>query len=95
MLDFYFGWIYNFINEMKMKLFQGDKIKFKYYSNIDPYPICIGEVEHVYGPSFLESLYDKYEIDVKIIDVLDNHWNKDELIGRKIRIRNDFDIEKI
>jgi len=78
-----------------MKLFQGDKIKFTYYTNIDPYPICIGKVEHVYGPSFVQSLYDKYNLDVIIEDVLDNHWNKEELIGRKVRIRNDFDIEKI
>ena len=78
-----------------MKLFQGDKIKFKYYTNMDPYPICIGKVEHVYGPSFIQSLYDKYNIDVTIEDVLDNHFAKDKLIGHKVRIRNDFDIEKI
>lgn len=78
-----------------MKLFQGDKIKFKYYTNMDPYPICIGKVEHVYGPSFIQSLYSKYNIDVIIEDVLDNHFAKDELIGHKVRIRNDFDIEKI
>lgn len=78
-----------------MKIFEGDKIKFKYYSNIDPYPICIGKVEHVYGPSFMESLYDKYQIDVIITDVLDEHHYRDELIDRKVRIRNDFDIEKI
>ena len=78
-----------------MKLFQGDKIKFTYYTNIDPYPICIGKVEHVYGPSFIQLLYDKYSIDVIIEDVLENHFAKNELIGRKVRIRNDFNIEKI
>lgn len=78
-----------------MKLFQGDKIKFTYYTNIVPYPVCIGKIEHVYGPSFIQLFYDKYNIDVIIEDVLNNHWNKKELIGRKVRIRNDFDIEKI
>lgn len=83
--------------DKKLKLFQGDTIKFKYYSNIDPYPTCIGKVVHVYGVGYLTSLLGKdfYDIDVEITDVLDNHWAKDELIGRKSRIRNDFDIEKI
>ena len=78
---------------METNIKEGDRIKFKYYSNIDPYPTCVGTVVHVYGPSFMEMLYKKYSIDVKIDDVLDGHWAKDELIGRTSRIRNDFDIE--
>jgi len=81
----------------KLKLEKGDTIKFKFYSNIDPYPTCIGTVEHVYGVSYRSSLLNKdlYEIDVMITDVLNNHWAKNKLIGHKIRIRSDFDIEKI
>lgn len=80
-----------------MKLFEGDKIRFKYYSNIDPYPICEGIVKHVYGVGYITTLLgeDFYQIDVEISDVLDEHWSKNDLIGRKVRIRNDFDIEKI
>ena len=80
-----------------MKLFEGDKIRFKYYSNIDPYPVCEGIVRHVYGVSYISSLIgdDKYSIDVEIENVLDNHFDTNNLIGRKVRIRSDFDIEKI
>lgn len=81
----------------KLKLFQGDTIKFTLYGNMDPYPTCIGTVEHVYGVGYVTALLGKdfYFIDVTITDVLDGHWGKDELVGHKVRIRNDYNIEKI
>ena len=80
------------IKEDELK--KGDRIKFKYYSNIDPYPVCIGTVDHVYGIGYITALLGKsfFQIDVIIDEVLNNHWYKD-LVGRKVRIRNDFDIE--
>lgn len=73
---------------------QGDKIKFTYYSNISPYPVCIGTVVHAYGIGYVTFLMGKrfYQIDVIVDEVLDNHFKQD-LVGKKIRIRNDFDIE--
>ena len=72
---------------------EGDNIKFTFYSNRYPYPICTGIVKHVYGIGYITALLGKsfFHIDVEITSVNDE-WNKD-LIGHITRIRNDFDIE--
>lgn len=73
---------------------EGDRIKFTFYSNIDPYPVCIGKVNHVYGVGYITSLLNKsfFHIDVTVESIENNHW-KTDLIGHEIRIRNDFNIE--
>lgn len=79
-----------------MELKAGNNIKFKFFSNIDPYPTCIGTIKHVYGISYLDSLrgVSTYFIDVEITEVLHNHWKQD-LIGHTVRIRSDYEVEKV
>ena len=76
---------------------EGDKIKFTHYSNIDPRPVCVGTVEKVYGSSLVGALTKSYQMDVKIEDVLNNHWAKDMLVGKTVRlqVRSDSDIVKL
>lgn len=76
---------------------EGDKIKFTHYSNIDPRPVCVGTVEKVYGSSLVGALTKSYQMDVKIEDVLNNHWAKDMLVGKTVRlqVRPDSDIVKL
>ena len=74
---------------------EGDKIEFTLYSNIDPRPRCIGVIDHVYGPTFIEMMNHLYQMDVKVIDVLNNPSAKERLVGKMVRISNDFDVKPI
>ena len=76
-----------------MKFVEGDKIKFKHYSNISPYPICIGTVDHVYGPSLMQLVSHQYTMDVIIDKVISPEWAKD-LEGSKVRVNVYPDTEK-
>lgn len=71
----------------------GDKIKFVYYSSMHPYPKCTGVVKHVWGVGYLTSLMGKsyFQIDVVVSSVEGKYYQ--DLVGKTVRIRNDFDIE--